>query len=74
MISSGSRSPRRTLPLPVCLAIRSGLWARGSSTGSGVYVMLTPLPPGTHKVTFTGSFPEVGFTASATYTIVVTGR
>lgn len=51
-----------------------GVVGAGLSTGRGVYVMLTPLPSGTHEVTFTGSFPEVGFTASATYTIVVTGR
>jgi hypothetical protein len=51
-----------------------GLLGAGFSTSRGVYVMLTPLPPGTHTVTFTGSFPEVGFTASATYTIVMTRR
>jgi hypothetical protein len=51
-----------------------GVVGNGFATSRGVFVMLTPLPRGTHTVTFTGSFPTIGFTASATYTIDVTHR
>jgi hypothetical protein len=50
-----------------------GVEGTGFSTSRGVYLMLTPLARGTHAVTFTGSFPSLGFTASANYTIVVAG-
>jgi hypothetical protein len=37
-------------------------------------VMLTPQPPGSYDITFSGSIPEFDFTLSATYTIIVTRR
>jgi hypothetical protein len=36
--------------------------------------MLNPLPPGEYVLSFTGSFPAVGFTAAATYELVVAPR
>ena len=48
-----------------------GVVGTESATSRGVFVMLGPLPPGSHTVTFTGAFPAVGFTATATYTLVV---
>ena len=51
----------------------TGIEGAGFSTSRGVYVMLTPFPPGSYTITFSGSFPALDFTASATYTIVVTG-
>ena len=50
----------------------AGVEGAGFSTSRGVYVMLTPLPPGSHTVTFSGTFPAFDFTLSATYTILVT--
>jgi hypothetical protein len=43
----------------------------GRSTSKGAFLMLSPLSAGKHDITFMGSFPEAGFTASATYHIVV---
>ena len=51
-----------------------GILGNGFATSRGIFVMLRPLPPGTYTVTFAGSFPGIGFTASGTYTITVTHR
>jgi hypothetical protein len=51
-----------------------GVVGDGSSTSRGVFVMLNPLPPGEYVLSFTGSFPAVGFTAAATYELVVAPR
>lgn len=43
----------------------------GFSTGKGAYVMLAPLARGSYVLTFTGTFPNVEFTATATYKLQV---
>lgn len=47
----------------------------GFSTSDGYYVMLKPLPPGTHTVQFGGALtsgPFAGFTVNVMYTLTVT--
>jgi len=36
------------------------------------WVLIRPLSPGTHTISFGGAFPPGGFTTSATYTLTVT--
>ncbi|AJX30737.1 hypothetical protein [Burkholderia oklahomensis] len=43
----------------------------GMSVSDGYWVMLKPLPPGKHTVTFRGSIPSFNFTQNVTYTITV---
>lgn len=47
----------------------------GWSTSRGVWVLLNPLSPGRHQITFGGSFPDYppppGFSVSANYTLTV---
>ena len=52
----------------------TGVEGTGLATDRGINVMIAPLPPGTHTITFVGSIPAFGFTASATYTILVSHR
>lgn len=37
----------------------------------GVYIMLQPLPPGTHTLNFHGRFPQYNFTLDFTYNLTV---
>ena len=43
----------------------------GFSTSSGVWLMLEPLPPGTHTIRFQGKFPLFKYTLDVTYHITV---
>jgi len=42
------------------------------SVAEGYWVLIRPLSPGTHTISFGGAFPPGGFTTSATYTLTVT--
>jgi len=42
------------------------------AVGDGYYIMLKPLPVGTHTVEFGGNMPDVGFALDMTYHITVT--
>lgn len=41
------------------------------AVSDGYWIMLGPLPPGTHIVSFGGAAPSLGFTTLATYTVTV---
>jgi hypothetical protein len=41
------------------------------AVSDGYWIMLTPLPPGTHTVSFGGAAPALGFSTLATYTLTV---
>jgi hypothetical protein len=43
----------------------------GKSSADGYYLMLTPLPPGTHTIHFTGTIPPFGYTLVTDYTLTV---
>jgi hypothetical protein len=43
------------------------------SVSDGYWVMLHPLPPGEHTISFGGALPAFDFTTAATYTIRVVG-
>jgi hypothetical protein len=45
----------------------------GSSTSSGVWLMLEPLAPGDHTIQFQGKFPLFKYTLDVTYHVTVTG-
>ena len=38
---------------------------------AGIYILLAPLPPGTHTIRVQGTLPSVPFTTDVTYTIIV---
>jgi hypothetical protein len=42
------------------------------SVADGYWVLIRPLSPGTHTISFGGAFPPGGFTTSATYMLTVT--
>lgn len=42
------------------------------SVADGYWVLIRPLSPGTHTVSFGGAFPPGGFTTFVTYTLMVT--
>ena len=48
-----------------------GLAGSGQSTTRGVWLLLEPLPKGNHTITFTGSYPALDFSLSATYHLTV---
>lgn len=52
----------------------TGVEGTGLGTARSINVILAPLPPGTHTISFSGSLPAFEFTASATYTILVSPR
>lgn len=49
----------------------TGVTSSGRSTSRGAFLMLSPLSAGKHEISFGGTFPEVSFTTSATYDIIV---
>jgi hypothetical protein len=41
------------------------------AAADGYWALIRPLPPGTHTISFGGSYPPGGFSTLATYTIIV---